>query len=79
MKNLWHENFMHENFIYMHEDFLSMHENEIFVKENKTFAQKCSRVKIPCIKLCGKFLRRENHAKGEYHISMHENSISLKM
>ena len=45
MRKLWHENFMHENFIFMQENEISMHKNE-------NFAQRFSRVKIPWMKLC---------------------------
>ena len=40
MKNLWHDNFMHENEI-------SMHKNKIYMYENKHFAPKFS---FPCMK-----------------------------
>ena len=45
-KKSWHENFMHENFIFMHVNEIAMHENKyyalkMFVEEN-SMHEKCT-------------------------------------
>ena len=35
MRKTWHENLMHEIYIFMHENDISWHENDVSVHENK--------------------------------------------
>ena len=69
---------MHEILIFMHENEISMHVNEDFMHENEKFAPTFSWVNISCMKLCKapipiNIYGRENHAKAEIVIFMHEN------
>ena len=53
MKKFWHENFMSENFIFKYGNEISLHENE-------NSSQKCSCVRIPCMKLRTAYFSHDN-------------------
>ena len=73
------EGFMHENLVGGKFHF-NLNANEISMHKNECFAQRFSRMRITCMKLCTaechiKCVGRKNHHMGKVFIFMHGNFI----